>query len=221
MHAPRTITLSDGNWTKKMVFIPGTCDQFVVKEVLIDECYAFNFNKNDVVLDLGGNIGSFCVYAFDRVKNIYTFEPDLECFQRLEYHLSENKIKNVYTYNLAIWPYSWKIKYSKAKELGHNTTSIDWDWIDVDCIDLREMIEFTKCTKIKCDIEGFEYEIFRNVTLPESVNEIWMETHTFSDLQKAEHKLLCDNLTQQWFGVTVNRNDEYDRTFLVCARRGI
>ena len=58
----------------------------------------------------------FCVYAFDRVKNIYTFEPDLECFQRLEYHLSENKIKNVYTYNLAIWPYSWKIKYNKKKK---------------------------------------------------------------------------------------------------------
>ena len=102
MHAPRTITLSDGNWTKKIVFIPGTCDQFVVREVLIDECYAFTFKKDDVVLDLGGNIGSFCVYAFDRVKQIFTFEPDVECFQRLEYHLSENNIKNVYAYNLAI-----------------------------------------------------------------------------------------------------------------------
>jgi len=57
MHAPRKITLEyqrNGKDTKKTAeFIPATGEQFVVKELLIDEVYAFDFKGDDTVLNIG------------------------------------------------------------------------------------------------------------------------------------------------------------------------
>ena len=222
MHAQRTITLSDGNWTKKMRFTPGTGDQFVIKEVLIDECYAFDFQPSDVVLNLWGNIGAFDVFAFDRVKEIVTFEPDIKAYEELIWHLRENRIGNVFAYNMAVSTYTWDIPILIGNESGHNTCVVNWDeeWImRVNCMSISTLLEKYHFTKIKCDIEGYEYELFQDIVIPESVNEMWLETHTFSPEQMKEHVALMDNFKSQWFRVDEIRNDEYNRTYLLHCKR--
>ena len=73
--------------------------------------------------------------------------------------------------------------------------------------------------KIKCDIEGYEYELFKNFDIPEYVDEIWMETHTFDIGTKAEHEYLKKRLFEYGFVVNEIRNDEYNRTYLLHAKR--
>ncbi len=91
----REITLTGAGLPKKMTYKPATDEQFIVKEVLIDECYNFNFRDSDIILNLGGNIGAFDIMAFDRVSKIITVEPTPYCIERLEHHIQLNNIKNV------------------------------------------------------------------------------------------------------------------------------
>lgn len=205
-----------------MRFTPATGDQFVVKEVLIDEVYAFDFKKDDIVLNLWGNIWSFDVYAYDRVKTIITYEPDPKAFSELQWHLKENNITNVIAYNEAIAPYIGQVPIIIGNESGHNSCIIagqKWDCVKVPCNSLQKAIEDSQCTKIKCDIEGFEYAIFEGIILPMRVNEIWLETHTFSVDQRNQHEKLCQDLAEQGYNVSIFKNDEYNRTFLVKAKR--
>lgn len=223
MHAPRIITLSDIDlkWTKTMRFIPATWDQFVVKEVLIDEVYDFNFKPTDIVLNLGGNIWAFDVFAYDRVKEIITFEPDPNCFQSLLWHLEKNDIGNVTAINAAIAPNDWVVELSIGNETGHNSCVIhrnDQYIIEVPCFSMLWQIEKYRPNKIKCDIEWFEYAIF-GIDIPDFVDEIWLETHTFSPEQHKMHQNLCDKFMKTWFKVRVLKNDPSNRTFLVHAKR--
>jgi hypothetical protein len=52
-------------------------------------------------------------------------------------------------------------------------------------------------TKIKCDIEGGEYRAFLGVKIPESVNEMWFETHTFNEQAMDNHKKLIEDMEAQ------------------------
>ena len=90
--------------------------------------------------------------------------------------------------------------------------------IEVETIALQQLFQYNP-TKIKCDIEGWEYAIFEDVILPKSVNEIRLETHTFNDKQIGQHAELVENFRQQGFEVEVIENDNLNRTYLVhCTR---
>lgn len=104
-----------------MKFTPATDEQFVIKEVFIDECYAFDFNKDDVVLNLGGNIGAFDVFAFDRVKKIVTFEPNQELLNKIVYHFYLNRIQNSELHGTAIARHDGEIPFCIGDNAGHNS----------------------------------------------------------------------------------------------------
>ena len=52
-------------------------------------------DKNDIVLDLGANIGAFSCRNFREVKKIIAFEPEDVNFEFLSVNVSENKAKNI------------------------------------------------------------------------------------------------------------------------------
>lgn len=91
--------------------------------------------------------------------------------------------------------------------------------IEVETIALQQLLQHP-ITKIKCDIEGGEYEIFEDLTIPDRVNEMWLETHTFNEEQGMKHDRLIEDFRQQGFKVEVIDNDApYNRTYLVhCTR---
>lgn len=219
MHPERKLTIElPWQWTKTMFFIPASDEQFVIKEVLIDECYAFDFKPTDVVLNLWGNIWAFDVFAYDRVKEIITFEPDVNCFEKLSRHLYINGIHNVYKNNMAMSYYDWEIDILIWDQAWHNTCVWEWN-TKVQCADINRICAFHQPNKIKCDIEWYEYELFEHFEIPDYVDEIWMETHTFSQEQKEKHFELKCRLVSDGFKVEEINNDEYERTYLLHAKR--
>ena len=67
-------------------FRPNTCDENVFRSVVLNNEYRLpdRFGPSDLILDIGGHIGSF-VHACEMrgAGTIVTFEPDLENFRRL------------------------------------------------------------------------------------------------------------------------------------------
>jgi len=59
-------------------------------------------NPNPVILDIGGNVGGFCLWANQRWKNskIYSYEPIKKNFEFLK--LNTKDLENIMVMNLAI-----------------------------------------------------------------------------------------------------------------------
>lgn len=61
----------------------------------------FKFNRNDICIDLGANIGfAKLVMWLKGSKNIYAIEPNIEAFNVLKENLEG--IKNISTLNIAV-----------------------------------------------------------------------------------------------------------------------
>jgi FkbM family methyltransferase len=70
---------------------PGTLDRRIVRHVLIDNEYRLpeRFGPDDIILDVGGHIGSFALAALRRGAGVvYSFEPDEDNFRLLEHNLA-------------------------------------------------------------------------------------------------------------------------------------
>ena len=58
---------------------PGTSDSFVVEEVFSGEYNKLNITEDDVILDIGLNIGMFTLFALKKgAKRVIGFEAEVE-----------------------------------------------------------------------------------------------------------------------------------------------
>lgn len=141
---------------------------FLFHEIWLDEVYwakGYEINPNDIVFDIGANIGVFAFYAATRAADVkvYSFEPFPKNAAYLEQNINESKIKNVTFYKLAVAGESNKrflhvhdswIKHSLSEN------SSETEGVEVECITLDKALEsFNKCDLLKLDCEGSEYEI--------------------------------------------------------------
>jgi len=134
--------------------------------------------KNDVVLDLGGNIGAFTCDAFDKVKKIIVFEPEAVNFEFLSINIEDNGAKNVIAYNKAVVGnddkvrdfYLGKAPYYYSFLVKHNRKRVP-----VECMNINEIMEKYKPTKMKVDIEGSEWEVLTSCTDFGNVDQIIFE----------------------------------------------
>jgi FkbM family methyltransferase len=132
-------------------------------------------SKNDIVLDVGANIGFISLVVANFVGDgglVYAFEPHPEIYQILEENIDINSLKNICPMNIALGS-----KLSKAKIYEHlninrasaslfRTKNIDEEeskWqTKVTTIDLlieKRKIKIPKLIKI--DVEGFELEVIK------------------------------------------------------------
>ena len=139
-------------------------------------------NKNDICIDLGANIGNASlVMWFKGVGKIYALEPNLEAFNVLKKNIKG--IKNIYALNIAISSETKKeklylhkdlknkspkdeiLRLSQASSLLSDKTNIGDQFYEVQAkslIDLLNELEESP-TIIKCDIEGAEYIIYKQL----------------------------------------------------------
>ncbi len=118
--------------------------------VTIDECYneysIDGIDKNDVVLDLGANVGGFAIRVSNKCKYVISVEP--------LYHeiLKRNIIKNKIV-NIEIIP--WAVGNGKVITINYDGPTIIQTHTFEDIIDkIGYYPNF-----LKCDIEGGEYYI--------------------------------------------------------------
>lgn len=130
--------------------------------------YDIKLKNDDVVYDLGGNVGTFSKWCLmQNINYVYLFEPDVQCILNME-GLFENEKDKIKLINKAILDEDKKINFYLHEHSIANTLYLISDrCVEVDCINLEKYIinnNFKKPTVIKCDIEGAEYKFIKNLS---------------------------------------------------------
>ena len=156
-------------------------------------------NKNDICIDLGANIGNASLVMWIKgVSKIYALEPNLEAFNVLKENIKG--IENIYALNIAISSETKKenlylhkdiknnstkdeiLRLSQASSLLSDKTNIGDEFYEVQAkslIDLLFELEESP-TIIKCDIEGGEYIIYKQIiecAKSFGIRKIFVECH--------------------------------------------
>lgn len=187
-----TIKLNNG---LKFIVRARTMDRSVLKEVWLREIYnkhGIRVEQGDTVIDIGGHIGLFSVYAAHRSKtgNVYAFEPFIENFSRLEQHKQLNQCENLFVFNKGVDATTGKktLFLSPDKNTGGHSLHLKKQsdrQVEIETINIIEFCDQQNITKInflKLDCEGAEFEIIKSSeSILSRVEKIVMECHPYGD----------------------------------------
>lgn len=184
---------------------------------MIDEIWGFRkydyfdhrVRPGDVVVDIGGNIGTFTVYAGTvcKASRILVFEPFPENFTMLKRNVEENKLNMVNCVNEAISKTRGRQRFRlDPVDPGSHSLAGEADigtMIEVQCCpfsDIFERFGIDRIDYLKLDCEGGEYDIFDESTAPllRRVKQISMEYHDHPTLSYKDIEAL---LTKNGFQV--------------------
>jgi len=189
-----------GEWTKDKVIynIDGcifklrvwTSDKTVVWEVFKNKIYTddenFKINSSDIILDIGGNIGAFSVFAARNAKKVYVYEALKENYDLLNENLKLNKLNNVKSFNLAVSDKVGKEEFFIEKgNIGGSSfykKSYSIRKVKVFTTTLKKIFfdnHLKKINFLKMDVEGAEYKILLNASpaLLKKIDKIVLEFH--------------------------------------------
>lgn len=164
----------------------GTSDAFVVREVFGGEYNKLNIQSNDIVLDVGLNIGMFTCWAMKKgAKEVHSYEPDLDNFNLATLNVTLNGFENTtYLYNVALVgnddkTRDFSVNVKKNKGAHSLLAKRGRDTSTVLCENFNNIVRTVSPDVIKMDIEGGELECMRNldVDVLRGVREFIMEFH--------------------------------------------
>lgn len=158
------------------------------------------FSENPIIIDIGANVGTVSFYFAKKYPNskIFAYEPHPLNFQNLLKGIEENKITNIYPFNLAVFS---KSNLDVKIFLNENATSASSvfrfystdPYVEVKTISLEDIIKQNNISYIdflKIDCEGAEFDILENTKmfyhneLP--IENMFIEFHRF--MEKLENK---------------------------------
>jgi FkbM family methyltransferase len=189
--------------TKEGINYPDNSELKRVREIIeeVKDTYFrdIKYTKKDIVFDIGANIGAFTYLVAQKVKKVYSFEPEKNNFKFLKLN---SHFDNVKIFNNAVTNKDGEIKlfFDQGNIGGHsifNNNQILGNPVKVKTLDLQKLIDKYKPTILKIDVEGSEY-LFQNINF-KKVKKIYMEFHlncTFGNFEaeyiKLKNKLLAD-----------------------------
>jgi FkbM family methyltransferase len=180
------------------IFWKGDFDNYYIghqaEEILKGRLYApYLETKTDpVVIDCGGNIGLFSLYASKYAKKVYTLEPSPIHFDTINRMLAFNDIRNVKPINKAIYINNGFFNfYHNINETMGSLHQAVADGskppIQVPSITLEQLFKDEKidhCDLLKIDIEGTEYEVICSESfkaVADKIDTVIGETHAWAD----------------------------------------
>jgi len=205
---------------------------YVMKEIFRNQSYmrpGFDLRPTDTVVDIGGNIGMFALWAAPQVARVISIEPtrNIEC---LEHSLALNGIKNVQIVPCAVSSQPGTLElleYPGFNGVTHasNFTPakwgqrlINWLWpkeqesplrVTCQCQTLDEILEQQQVDRVdflKVDCEGGEYDLFDSVeesTLAR-IHRIALEYHELHPSH--DHRRIVQRLQSCGFEVVTQRS---------------
>ena len=152
--------------------------------------------KDDVVFDIGSNIGAFTVPFAKKVGElgqVYAFEPQKVIYELLQDNVNKNKLKNVKIFNVGMGKKKEELElneidYSKVGNFGgvsfkydssSFTKNIKNKKYKVKITNLNEFMEIEKCNFMKIDVELMELDILTGGKnfLKKFRPILWIENH--------------------------------------------
>ncbi len=189
----------------------------------------FRVNLNDIVIDIGANVGAFSIYAANLAKKgkVYAFEPEEKNFKLLEENIGANNLSNIKIFKLGVAGRKKKTKlfiskmptshsiYIPSKASGKSLTT--------QFITLKQIFKENKinrCNFLKIDCEGAEYDILFNCPkeVLKKIEKIAMEFHDFD--KKHNHLRLKQYLLKNAFRTIVSDEKPLERVGMLYAVRG-
>lgn len=177
-----------------------TSDPYVIAEVVSQ--YKGLTLKGRRVLDLGGNIGAFAVYAaLNGCADCISYEPEMENYLQLCKNIAP--FSNVGARRMAVIPGDYD---SITFYLTNGTDAGGYSTIPfrgrrevkVPAISFRKVLAEYKPNVIKFDIEGGEYGLINSISkFPACVKEIIAEIH-FNKKEFRGMEQLFRHKTQGW-----------------------
>jgi FkbM family methyltransferase len=127
----------------------------------------FSIRRDDVIVDIGGHIGSFAIYAASRAVSgrVFVYEPDAASYRQLLKNVSLNGLDGrVAAFQEAVGDRSGpRMLYSaKLNSAENNLYKREAAGIEVPGTTLAEILSkngIDRCDLLKLDCEGAEYEI--------------------------------------------------------------
>ena len=167
-------------------------DLAIANELFLDHQYRYCDdvirNAKDAVIDIGGHLGFFSLYASVLNSNvpIYTFEPHIGNYKILKQNLKDNRIKNVKSRQLAVSDRVHQTELQIAKEdLNHALSDAlepTGETQVVQTTTLERIFEknnIRHCELMKVDCEGAEFRLMYATPsdIFDKVSNIFLEYH--------------------------------------------
>lgn len=166
----------------------------------IYEMWDCKLESDDVVVDLGANVGFFTRLASKKCKEVISIEGGYEVFSCL--------VENTKEHN--------NVKYLNASILGKsleptNVWSPKHNPLYLQMEDVFKIFNLEKIDFLKCDIEGGEYDLLQNLdeSILNKINKIAVEMH---DPARNENFFLPGKVRHSFYW-DVNNNGEYQTMF--------
>ena len=165
-------------------------DYWALEAILFANEYSnLNIDPNDVVYDVGANIGVFTLLSAKKAKSVVSIEPEKGNFEILKLNVIRNNLNNVILVNKAVGDTKGKVSMSST---GVGASVIPGN--DIELTTLDDIIEETGKIPdvIKMDIEGYEAKALRGFSHFRTLKGIIMEVHSPELLQEVS-KILREN----------------------------
>lgn len=160
----------------EIYFRKDTSDPKIIDEVLTRNVYqkqkiGFVIDKNDVWLDLGGNIGAFSLLVMSFGGIVIVLEPEPENIEMININLEHNFPDRMDYYEILPYAvdldngekelYLCKGEYNKSRHTLYPKKNREH--ITVNTITIEELLKlYPRINSIKMDIEGSEIDILEN-----------------------------------------------------------
>lgn len=202
-------------------------------EIFVKETYnprGFKIKDDDIVVDIGANIGIFSIYAAKRAKRgkVYSFEPFLPHYTRLKNNIGLNKLNNITAYNLAVSNKKGKSRFfisniSSGMHSLYRLEKTKQRSVHVKKISFNEFILRSKIQKIdflKLDCEGSEYDILYSLS-KSNLGKIKKVSLEFEELnnEKNNSSYLKKFLNKAGFHVYIDKINDKEKMGRMYAHK--
>lgn len=207
------------------------CAKFIIGEIFRNQSYrrpGFELSPTDTVVDVGGNIGLFALWAAPQVARVVSIEPTkvIDCLER---SLALNAIQNVSIVRGAVSDQPGTLElleYPGFNAVSHSASFQPARWgqrlikllwrkdqeqpvrVSCPCQTLDNILrtqDIDRVDFLKVDCEGGEYAIFDSIS-DETLGRISRIVLEFHELHPShDHRRIVNRLKSAGFEVTVER----------------
>jgi len=209
---------------KIMINIRGYYELMLLFKIFCENEYRTDGIKPNVILDLGGNIGLSTLYFYNSFPNssIYTVEPDPVIFKVLEQNV--NNISNIELVNSAVSGEDGTIGFftnpSKSTASSMYRRSNSDSEIRVRSITLDTLLNELGVDHVdilKFDIEGAEFDVFKDFVGFDKIGYIIGEVHYDIDDSMTQEEF--EGLLKEHFNIKIEKMSKEGRFIIKGVNR--